>query len=351
MVESQGIKLFKKLFPALGAVSLATALAACGGSASSTNASSESGPSTPISIALDFIPNADNSGVFVAKNLGYFSRAGLDVSIVPYGQTPPDDLVSSGRVQFAIAATEPEAIFDFAAGDKVTAVMTVMQHDPNFYGYLASDPSIHSPKNLCGKTYGGFGYPNDPAVIHQMIKDDGGPANCNVKIVTLGSSAYQAVESHKVDFSAFFFSDVIQAEVQQHAKLKTFRGTSYGLPDQYAAVILANDQFLKSHPATAKKFVHALAQAYQYIKANPTKSAQILATMNPGDVNLPSAVKSEQVMAQQYLGPNGSIGHMSVQMWQGYGNFLFAHGLLVNRSGHKLTHNLDYTKFFTNGYF
>ena len=341
-----------KFLLAAGALAGAVVLAACGGSSGTGGSGSGSGSGSPVnvSIALDFIPNADNEGVFVAQHLGYFTHAGLHVTIVPYGQTPPDDLVSSGRVQFAIAATEPEAIFDFAAGDKVTAVMAVLQHDPNFYGFLASDKAIKTPKDLCGKTYGGFGYPNDPAVIHQMIVNSGGPANCTVKIVTLGSSAYQAVESHKVDFSAFFFSDVIQAEVQQHAKLRTFRGTSYGLPDQYAAVILGNDQFMQSNRAAAKKFVRALVEAYQYIEAHPAQGARIEANMNPGDVNLPSAIKSSEVMAQQYLGPSASIGQMSLKMWQDYGNFLFEHGLLVDGSGHKLTHNLDYSKFFSNAY-
>jgi ABC-type nitrate/sulfonate/bicarbonate transport system substrate-binding protein len=105
------------------------------------------------------------------------------------------------------------------------------------------------------------GYPGDPAIIVAVIQGAGGPARCHVPVVTLGSSAYQAVESHQVGFSAFFFSDVIQAEVQQHARLRVFNENNYGIPDQYAALILGNDAWLAANPSLAHKFVHALVRA------------------------------------------------------------------------------------------
>ena len=84
-----------------------------------------------VSISLDWTPNADNEGVFVAQKLGYFASAGLSVTIVPYGKTSPDTLVASGRTNFAIAATEGDALEDFAQGNPVTSVMAIVQRDPN----------------------------------------------------------------------------------------------------------------------------------------------------------------------------------------------------------------------------
>ena len=100
------------------ALLLATFLiAACSSSSSSSAASpgSTSSGGREFSIALDFIPNADNEGVFVAKKLGYFTDAGIDANIVPYGQTPPDSLASTGKVQFAIGDTVSDVLFDFAS--------------------------------------------------------------------------------------------------------------------------------------------------------------------------------------------------------------------------------------------
>jgi ABC-type nitrate/sulfonate/bicarbonate transport system substrate-binding protein len=325
----------------------AAGLAACG--ASSSGGSSKGLSS--VSIALDFIPNADNEGVFVAKRLGYFKDAGIDATIVPYGQTPPDTLASVGKVQFAIGDTESDVLFDFASGLKITSVMAILQTNPSFFGSLASNSSIRTPRDFCGQTYGGFGYPGDPAIIAAVIQGAGGPSHCTVKVVTLGSSAYQAVEAHRVGFSAFFFSDIIQAELQQHAHLRIFDENNYGVPNQYAALILGNNAWLAAHPALAHRFVHALVRAYQYIEHNPVGGARIEYEMNKSAVNLLVAERSSQVMAKSYLlSPSGQIGVQSPSVWQNFGNFLYHRGVFVNASGHKLTSDLNWAKFMTNKY-
>jgi len=330
----------------LTATSLIAACSSSGGSSGSTTSASGG---AKVSIALDFIPNADNEGVFVAKKLGYFSQAGIDANIVPYGQTPPDTLASTGKVQFAIGDTESDVLFDFASGLKITSVMAVLQTNPSFFGVLSSNKSITSPKNFCNQTYGGFGYPGDPAIIAAVIQGAGGPAHCNVPVVTLGSSAYQAVESHRVGFSAFFFSDVIQAEVQQHANLRVFNENNYGVPNQYAALILGNDAWLAANPALARKFVGALVRAYTYIKNNPAAGARIEYEMNPTAVNLTVAIKSSAAMAKSYLvSPSGQIGVQSAATWQAFGSFLYKRGAFTNSSGQKLTHDLNWGSFMTN---
>lgn len=327
-------------------------IAACSsGSSSSGSGGTTSSGGTKVSIALDFIPNADNEGVFVAKKLGYFSQAGIDVNIVPYGQTPPDTLASTGKVQFAIGDTESDVLFDFASGLKITSVMAVLQTNPSFFGTLTSNKTITSPKDFCNQTYGGFGYPGDPSIIAAVIQGAGGPSHCNVPVVTLGSSAYQAVESHKVGFSAFFFSDIIQAEVQQHASLRVFNENNYGVPNQYAALILGNDAWLAGHPALAHKFVNALVRAYTYIKSNPAQGARIEYEMNPTAVNLNVAIKSSEAMAKSYLvGPSGQIGEQNAATWEAFGTFLYKRGAFTDSSGQKLTHNLDWGSFMTNKY-
>jgi ABC-type nitrate/sulfonate/bicarbonate transport system substrate-binding protein len=349
----RGSRTWKGVGLPLAALTAASLIAACGSSSSSSPSGSGTAPSggVKVSIALDFIPNADNEGVFVADKLGYFSQAGIDADIVPYGQTPPDTLASTGKVQFAIGDTESDVLFDFASGLKITSVMAVLQTNPSFFGTLTSNKTITSPKDFCNQTYGGFGYPGDPAIIAAVIQGAGGPAHCNVPVVTLGSSAYQAVESHRVGFSAFFFSDIIQAEVEQHASLRVFNENDYGVPNQYAALILGNDAWLAANPVLAHKFVNALVRAYTFIKNNPAEGARIEYEMNPTAVNLNVAIKSSEAMAKSYLtGPSGQIGVQDPQTWQAFGTFLYNRGAFTNASGQKLTHNLDWGSFMTDKY-
>ena len=42
---------------------------------------------TPVSIALDWTPNTNHIGLFVAQAEGYYAEAGLDVTILPYSDT------------------------------------------------------------------------------------------------------------------------------------------------------------------------------------------------------------------------------------------------------------------------
>lgn len=339
-----------RLATMLGVVAAAAVLAAACSSSGNHSSSGTTGGLSNVSVALDFVPNADNSGVFVAEKLGYFKDAGLHVKVVPYGQTPPDTLVSSGRVNFAIADDLADTMFDVASGDKVKSVFAVLQHEPSVFGVL-SKSSIKSPKDFCGKTYGGFGYPADPALIQAMIKGAGGPASCNVKSVTLGSSAYQAVASNRVDFSAFFFSDLIEAETKYHASFRAFAPKDYGVPDQYGALFLGNSPWLSGHAKQASAFVGAIQRAYIYIEKHPDQGAAILQEMNPTAVEKAPATKSSEVMAKHFLaGPGGQVGVQTAAMWNNFGRFLYKAGVFVDSQGHKLSSEPDWSQYWTNQY-
>ena len=57
---------------------LALGLTACG-----KKSTSATGQAQPFSLMLDFYPNPDHAGIYMAQKLGYFREAGLDVSITP----------------------------------------------------------------------------------------------------------------------------------------------------------------------------------------------------------------------------------------------------------------------------
>ena len=53
---------------------------------------------TPFSLTLDFYPNPDHAGIYMAQKLGYFDEAGLDVSIeTPSDPAAPIKLVAAGQ--------------------------------------------------------------------------------------------------------------------------------------------------------------------------------------------------------------------------------------------------------------
>ena len=123
------------------------ALAGCGGGAQSENT---------IRFALDWTPNTNHTGLFVAQQKGWFTDAGLDVQILPYNSTPPDTLVDSGNAEFGVSF-QSSSVFAKAAGAQTVSVMAPLQHWATGIAVRADRPDITRPRDLDGKVYAGFG--------------------------------------------------------------------------------------------------------------------------------------------------------------------------------------------------
>src|SRR5436190_20195193 len=106
----------------LALIALAVGLAACGEkSEDTTGAEAE-----PLSLTLDFYPNPDHAGIYMAQKLGYFEEAGLDVSIDdPSDPAAPMKLLAAGRSDLAISY-EPEVALDREQGFDVFAVAALV---------------------------------------------------------------------------------------------------------------------------------------------------------------------------------------------------------------------------------
>src|SRR5690554_6805774 len=60
----------------------------------------EGGAPTDVTLMLDWVPNTNHTGIFVAESLGYFEEAGLNVEIVQPGEVLAEQAVSAGAVEF-----------------------------------------------------------------------------------------------------------------------------------------------------------------------------------------------------------------------------------------------------------
>ncbi|KAA0022442.1 ABC transporter substrate-binding protein [Antrihabitans cavernicola] len=314
-----------------------------------TACSAGSNDSSTIRFALDWTPNTNHTGFFVAQQEGYFKDAGLDVQILPYNNTSPDTLIDSGNAEFGVSF-QNSATFAKAGGADIVSVMAPLQHWATGIGVRADRTDIATPKDLDGKTYAGFGDAGEVDTLKQVIINAGGKGD--FKNVTLGTSAYDAVYSGKADFTVPFIAwEGIEA---QHNKtpFKIFNYTDYGFPDAYAIVIDGSQKWLKDHPDQARKFVQALQKGYQLAADNPAKGAQDLIDANSGAFTDEALVReSQQMLADKYMkDANGKVGTQTLQQWTGYSRLLYQHGLLVDQSGKKLTTEPDWSTYFTDDY-
>ena len=329
-----------RILAALGAA-LTLLLAACGGGGG------EAAESEPIRVALDWTPNTNHTGLFVAQQEGWFRDAGLDVQFLPYNNTSPDTLVSSGAAEFGVSFQD-SFTFSKAAGAEITSVMAVLQHWATQIAVRADRADITSPRDLDGKTYGGFGAAYEEPKMRAVIQDAGGTGT--FRTVVLGTAAYEALYAGEVDFTEPFIAwEGIEAELRGQP-LKTFSYTDYGFPDAYNVLLIGNTPWLQAHPELAARFVQAAQRGYQLAADDPARAAQLLMDANPGAFTEPELVtRSQEMLAARYLrDENGRVGTQTLQKWAGYSGWVFDSGALTGPDGSPLTQRPDFTTWFTN---
>ena len=331
-----------RILAALGAA-LTLLLAACGAGGG------EAAESEPIRVALDWTPNTNHTGLFVAQQEGWFREAGLDVQFLPYNNTSPDTLVSSGAAEFGISFQD-SFTFSKAAGAEITSVMAVLQHWATQIAVRADRADITSPRDLDGKTYGGFGAAYEEPKMRAVIRQDGGAGT--FQTVVLGTAAYEALYAGEVDFTEPFVAwEGIEAELRGQP-LKTFSYTDYGFPDAYNVLLIGNTPWLQANPELAARFVQAAQRGYQLAADDPARAAQLLMDANPGAFTEPELVtRSQEMLAARFLrDENGRVGTQTLEKWAGYSGWVFDSGALTGPDGAPLTQRPDFATWFSNDY-
>jgi ABC-type nitrate/sulfonate/bicarbonate transport system substrate-binding protein len=303
----------------------------------------------PIRVALDWTPNTNHTGLFVAQQEGWFADAGLDVEFLPYNNSSPDTLVSSGAAEFGISFQD-SFTFSRAAGAEITSVMAILQHWATEIAVRADRADISTPADLDGKTYGGFGAPYEVPKMRQVIQGAGGAGT--FETVVLGTAAYEALYAGAVDFTEPFVAwEGIEAEMRGQP-LKTFAYADYGFPDAYNVLLIGNSPWLEANPELAAAFVQAAQRGYRLAADDPARAAQLLMDANPGAFSEPELVtRSQDMLAAQYLrDESGAVGPQTADKWAAYSGFVFDSGALTGPDGAPLTERPDFSTWFTNRY-
>jgi len=328
---------------------IASALLAVGASGCGSQDSDGGGKKT-VSIALDWTPNTNHIGIFVADQLGYYSDEGLSVKILPYANTAPETLVSRGKANFGVG-NQAGIAYARGSGQDVLQVMANIAKTQYAIGVQASNKALQSPKDLDGKTYAGFGTPDEGPELEYVIKADGGSGK--FKTVTLNTTAYEAVYKGAADFTiAVTTWEGVQAKLLGKP-MRFFEFTDYGFPVQYSSVIESSNKYLKANPDTAKRFLAATQKGYQYAAENPAAAAKLLVKANPQTIKDPKLAEQSALLLAQggyYTGASGKIGPVDPAIWKNYGSFLYSSKLLTGADGKPLASEPDWAAFYSNNF-
>jgi ABC-type nitrate/sulfonate/bicarbonate transport system substrate-binding protein len=301
-----------------------------------------------VRLALDWTPNTNHTAFYVAEAMGWYDEARVELEVLPYGGTAPETLVAATQAECAISFQDAMT-FAAAAGAPLVSTMAILQHTAQEIAVLDESPIVR-PKDLDGRIYAGFGYPNEVPTLQAVIRDDGGTGTFDT--VTLDTAAYEALYAKRADFVITFSAwEGIEAE-QRGVKLRAFQFTDYGFPDFYQVVLACNRDWVAANPETAAAFVGASARGLQFAASSPDEAAAILVEQNPGvfDANPELPLASARFMAAQRLlvDASGNVGVQTLETWAGYSGFLYEQGLLTDADGKPLASPPDYATLFTN---
>ena len=275
---------------------LAAGLAALMTVGAAAPVSADSGEKEKITFVLDWTPNTNHTGLYAAQSLGYFEDQGLEVEIVQPPEDGADALVASGKAQFGVSFQDTMATG--VAGDDAlptTAVAALIQH--NTSGIISrKGEGMDTPKGMEGKKYATWDSPIEVAMIENVVEEDGGDFSKVEMIPSTVTDEVSALESESVDAIWIFYAwagvkfELSGIETDYFA----FKDIN-PVFDYYTPVVIANNEFLEEEPETAKKFLTALRDGYEYAIENPEEAADILCEAAP-------ELDKELVLAsQEYL--------------------------------------------------
>ena len=302
-----------------------------------------------VTVALDWTVNTNHIGLFVARDRGFYAEAGIEVEILPYGDTGACTLVANRIADFGVAGAG--FFTQRAAGADLKAVYAVVQAETGRLVFNAARSDIKSPKNLDGLTYGGFGSAWENTLISTMIRHDGGKGD--FKTVTLGTSAYEALANGSVDFTLEVATwEGVQAELQG-VRQRTFRYADYGVPDEHTTFIASSDVFLQANPKLASAFLQATRRGYQFAVDHPQEAGDLLIASNKDALTDPALIHAslKMLVDGHFLrSQSGTIGTIDKAKIEAMGSYLFTAGILRDADGKALKERPDFEAYFANEY-
>jgi len=342
----KSIFILRRLSGLVALLSVGAIVAACGPASTATTP----GQPIPVKLALDWIPNTNHTGLYVAQQQGYYRQHGVDVTLMPYGAVSPETLVASGQADFAISFEESVAL-DRAQGQPLVSVATLLQHDTSALVVLKSS-GITRPAQLIGKRFASSGDPAEHAVI-DLIQVNDGATTPSFDPTQVDTADVSTLLTGKFDF-VWIYKGVegIQAK-DKGIDLTTFSLEDYGVPDFYSPVLITSENEIKQHPDVVRSVVAATAQGFTYAAQHPDTSVDMLIHGAGGQSNTlfdtrQVALDSQQYQSKAYIADAKCWGTQSLTVWTGFPRLLYRNGALNDANNQPLKSEPDYNAMFTN---
>jgi len=289
---------------------------------STTSPGSSSAAPRPISVVLDWSPNTNHSGLYLAEAAGYYAAAGLDVTLVEPGDTSGLQLVAADQADFAVSVAE-SLVPARTEGLPVVSVAAIIQRNTSSLVSLATT-GIKTPRDLQGHTYGGYDGALEKALISALVRCDGGdPAT--VTFTSLPGDDFRiGLTDHYYD-TAWIFNgwDGIRLRDLDKLDINTIDFSDYTgcIPDWYTPLIATSQATIDNDPELVRRFLAATARGYADAMENPAAAVDALMAAAP-ELDRDLVTRSADYLSTRYADTPAAWGVQSAGIWTTFIDFL-----------------------------
>lgn len=311
------------------AASIATVpviLAGCGSSESAATTPTRTAPPEKVSLVLDWFPNADHAGVYMATGKGLDRANGAQVMpSVPSDPTTTLTAVAAGKQDLGITYA-PELLIARSKGVPVKAVGALVQVPLNSI-IARADRGISRPRDLEGKVVGIAGVPSDRALLDTVVKADGGdPSKVQTKVV--GYSLAPSLAAGKVDAVIGAYWNIEGPDLRmKDVPITVMKLDDHGVPRYDELVIVASEDAIRDRPAAIRAALAGIAEGQAAAVSDAGGAVAALEEANPDIAKkvLPAQV-ADTIPA---LVPEGSAPlRMDAAQWDALAAWMKAEGLV-----------------------
>ena len=248
-------------------------------------------------LSLDWVPNTNHSGFYVAKEKGWYTEAGLDVEIeIPSDPAAALKQVAYGNTDAGVSFQE-EVTVARANDIPVVSLAAIIQHNTSAFVSLKSSGIVRA-RDMEGKRYASYGLPIERPILSRLMLCDGGDVN-RVEFIDTGFDTFPALVNRNADIAWIFLGwDGVQAEIMG-VELNVIPLYGSCVPDYYTPVLIAGETTIAKKPEKLRRFVAATSRGYEYAIAHPAEAAEILLRASP-ETEAELAERSQAWLSPRY---------------------------------------------------
>ncbi len=249
------------------------------------------------------------AGYYVAKELGYYRDAGLDVEISEAG--PGIDSVKtvlSGKAEYGVANSG--LLLSRSAGAPVVALAVIMQHSP-FVLLARKEATINGIQGLARKRL--MLEPLADEIV-AFLNHEGLPLS-TFSEVSVDMHELEPFINGEVDAIDAYSTDEPYELMQRGVPFNLFNPRTAGI-DFYGDNLFTTEQELKKHPERVRKFRAASLRGWRYAMANQDETAELILAHYPTEMDHDYLIFEAQQMQQLMYPELIDIGYMLESRWR-----------------------------------